>query len=114
MQKTMMDSIPISSRARALWAKTGGAEERNLWSPLYVHMVDSAGVARKLWNEWLPESVKYQIVNAFGCDDSATAALVTWLAGITTLARRRQASSTRSRSGQNLLNKRGFRFRAPA
>lgn len=82
MQKTMMDSIPISSRARALWAKTGGAEERNLWSPLYVHMADSAGVARKLWNEWLAESVKHQIVNAFGCDDSATAALVTWLAGI--------------------------------
>ena len=82
MQKTMMDSIPISSRARALWAKTGGAEERNLWSPLYVHMADSAGVARKLWNEWLAESIKHQIVNAFGCDDSATAALVTWLAGI--------------------------------
>lgn len=82
MQKTIMESIPISSRARALWAKAGGAEERNLWSLLYVHMADSAGVARKLWHEWLAESVKHQIANAFGCDDSATAALVTWLAGI--------------------------------
>ncbi len=82
MQKTMMDSIPISSRACTLWAKTGGAEERNLWSPLYVHMADSAGVACMLWNEWLAEPVKHQIANAFGCGDSVTAALVTWLAGI--------------------------------
>lgn len=82
MQKTAMDSISMSSQARVLWAKTGGAEERNLWSPLYVHMADSACVARKLWNEWLAESVKRQITNALGCDDSAAAALVIWLAGI--------------------------------
>lgn len=82
MQKTMMDSISLNSQARALWAKTGGAEERNLWSPLYVHMADSACVARRLWNEWLAESVKRQIANTFDCDDSAAAVLVTWLAGI--------------------------------
>ena len=72
----------LSARARALWAKTGSGEERNLWSPLYVHMGDSACVARKLWSCWLPASVKRCISSFLEDDDEAAETLVCWFAGV--------------------------------
>lgn len=75
------DALP-SPQARSLWAKTGGGEERNLWSPLYVHMADSACVARKLWDEWLSESVKRFITDSVNGDEDAASVLVAWLAGV--------------------------------
>lgn len=77
-----IDGIDLSPQARSLWAKTGGGEEGNLWSPLYVHMADSALVARKLWDEWVSDSIKRQISDCVDGDDLAAASLVFWLAGI--------------------------------
>lgn len=77
-----IDGINLSAQARSLWAKTGGGEEGNLWSPLYVHMADSALVAHKLWDEWVSDSIKRQISDCVDGDDLAAAALVSWLAGI--------------------------------
>lgn len=77
-----IDGIDLSPQARSLWAKTGGGEEGNLWSPLYVHMADSALVARKLWDEWVSDSIKRQISDCVDGDDLAAASLVSWLAGI--------------------------------
>lgn len=76
------DGVALSLQARSLWAKTGGGEERNLWSPLYVHMADSACVARKLWDEWLSESAKRFIADSVNDDEDAASALVAWLAGV--------------------------------
>jgi CRISPR-associated endonuclease/helicase Cas3 len=72
----------LSTQARALWAKTGSGEERNLWSPLYVHLGDSALIARKLWDEWLPDSIKQYISDFLNGDDAAAETLVAWLAGV--------------------------------
>ena len=77
-----VDGVALSLQARSLWAKTGGGEERNLWSPLYVHMADSACVARKLWDEWLSESVKRFITDSVNDDEDAASLLVAWLAGV--------------------------------
>lgn len=74
--------IPLSLAARAVWAKTGGGEMSHLWSPLYVHMGDSAQIARLLWREWLPESEKRFVVNALGGNEAAAEALVVWLAAV--------------------------------
>lgn len=52
----------------------------HLWSPLYVHMGDSAHVARLLWCEWLPESEKRLIANSLGGNAIAAESLVVWLA----------------------------------
>lgn len=79
---TFARPVDLSRRARVLWAKTGGGEERGLWSPLYVHMGDSACVARKIWDEWLSDSVKQDISGIVsGCNEAAKA-LVSWLAGV--------------------------------
>ena len=74
-------AVSLAPQSRALWAKTGGGEERNLWSSLYVHMLDSMYVARKLWGEWLSGSVKSDISSFIG-SESAAEALVSWLACI--------------------------------
>lgn len=74
--------IALSPQARILWAKTGGGEDRNLWSPLYVHLGDSAFIARKLWNAWLPGSVKQYISGFVNGDNAAAGTLVSWLAGV--------------------------------
>lgn len=76
------DDVALSPQARSLWAKTGGGEERNLWSPLYVYMADSACVARKLWDEWLSGFVKRFIADSVNDDKDAASALVAWLAGV--------------------------------
>lgn len=46
----------LSSAARALWAKL--SHQNNDWLPLYIHMADSAEMARLLWRRWLPDGVK--------------------------------------------------------
>jgi CRISPR-associated endonuclease/helicase Cas3 len=74
--------IALSPQARVLWAKTGGDEERNLWSSLYVHLGDSTYIARKLWNEWLPDSIKEYISSFVDSDSAAAETLVSWLAGV--------------------------------
>lgn len=47
--------MELSQKAKSLWGKLGS---NNMWLPLYVHMTDSAEVARLLWDTWLPEHTK--------------------------------------------------------
>ena len=92
--------IPLSLAARAVWAKTGGGEMSHLWSPLYVHMGDSAQIARLLWREWLPESEKRFVVNAL--------LQKRWSSGwppCMTSARRRRRFSARFRLGRKSFPK---------
>lgn len=74
----------LTDQQRSLWAKTNmnNDEQRGFWSPLYVHMADSANIARYLWNEWLPISERRFIADSVGGDDATAEALTVWLAGI--------------------------------
>lgn len=79
----MDDTAPItalselSAPARAFWAKPG---EDDAWLPLAQHMLDSAGVAGRLWAGWVPESVKRSLAEQTGLEDDDLRTLVTWLA----------------------------------
>ncbi|MEU3215404.1 type I-E CRISPR-associated protein Cse1/CasA [Streptomyces sp. NPDC006971] len=46
----------LSPAARTAWGKHDRATEE--WLPLWRHMADSAAVAGRLWDEWIPENVK--------------------------------------------------------
>ncbi|GAA1448853.1 CRISPR-associated helicase/endonuclease Cas3 [Nocardiopsis tropica] len=61
-----------------MWAKHD--RESDGWLPLYRHMADSAAVAGKLWDEWLPAQVRDHISAALpqGLDDARI--LAVWLA----------------------------------
>ena len=50
-------SVYLSPEALSLWAKKG-RDGSLTWLPLVIHMADSAGVAGKLWDAWLPDTVK--------------------------------------------------------
>lgn len=83
----MDDEAPfrtLSLQALMPWAKTnmGNDEQYGAWSPLYVHMADSANIARYLWDKWLPAAEKRIINGAVNGDDAIAKALVIWLAGV--------------------------------
>lgn len=59
----------LSPVARTVWAKHDFDSDG--WLPLYRHMADTAAVAGKLWDEWLPRQVR----------DHISAALLTVLPG---------------------------------
>ncbi|MGW1075160.1 type I-E CRISPR-associated protein Cse1/CasA [Streptomyces sp. NPDC002537] len=46
----------LSPTARIIWAKHDRRTDD--WLPLWRHMADSAAVAGKLWDEWVPDSIK--------------------------------------------------------
>ncbi|HHZ14387.1 MAG TPA: CRISPR-associated helicase Cas3' [Clostridiales bacterium] len=50
--------IKLSRAAESVWAKKSSKNGNLLWLPLIAHMADSAMVARRLWNHWLPNGVR--------------------------------------------------------
>jgi len=54
--------LNLSLRAKSLWAKASKDPDCVKWLPLAIHMSDAAGVARKLWREWLSFSAKQIII----------------------------------------------------
>lgn len=67
----------MSPAARSLWAKSG---DDTGWLNLPQHMLDSAGVAERLWDEWTAGSVRETIARLTGLDDAGARTVFTWLA----------------------------------
>lgn len=71
----------LSRRARSLWAKTS-TDDEGVWLPLYIHAADAAYVMSRLWDEWVPESVRRLFArHCCNCDELARKSLV-FLAGV--------------------------------
>ena len=62
----------------ALWAKK--AKEGAYWLPLEIHLRDTAEIAKKLWDEWLPDAVKRTIADSVGGDEQEARKLFIFLA----------------------------------
>lgn len=75
------DGLALSAQARALWGKTD-RDVGEEWLPLYVHMSDSALVAEKIWDEWLPEGTREIIASNFNGDATLAKRVTVFLAGI--------------------------------
>ncbi|WP_265523222.1 CRISPR-associated helicase Cas3' [Oerskovia flava] len=72
----------LSAGARAAWGKSWPMRaEIEHWNPLWRHLQDSAAIASRLWDCWLPPMVTRQVVDATGSEDAARS-LVTFLAGV--------------------------------
>lgn len=75
----------LSASARSVWAKTScdpDTHEVVDWMPLWQHLDDTAAVAGRLWDDWLPRSVRGQIAGCVGGDEKHARRLVCWLAGV--------------------------------
>ncbi|MBE1877456.1 CRISPR-associated endonuclease Cas3'' [Myceligenerans pegani] len=77
--------------ASSLWGKTSvDADGVLTWLPLIQHMEDSAAVAGRLWDRWLPAQLKRVLIDALPADDvgegfpdgeAAARALLVFVAG---------------------------------
>lgn len=72
--------VPLSQQAVSIWGKSDRGENVS-WLPLFVHMTDSANVAEKLWNEWLPRGTREIVSNSVGGDDDLARRVYCFLAG---------------------------------
>jgi CRISPR-associated endonuclease/helicase Cas3 len=99
--------MDLSIQAKSLWAKKPSKGEGEFWLPLYMHMFDAMGVARFLWDQWLPERTKKIIDEGIdiGCDftqampmDEIGKNLYFFLAGIHDLGKATPAFQLKSNS----------------
>src|SRR5690625_4810402 len=67
VSKVGQDELRLSSAARSVWAKSGDDQSMSLAR----HLADTAAVAGHLWDTFLPEAVRSQIVAAVGDADLA-------------------------------------------
>lgn len=93
------DELCLSRQARSIWAKSDRESEEN-WLPLYVHLCDSAAVAQRLWDNWLPRSTRRIIGVAVG-DDALAGRMVRFLAGIHDLGKATPAFQKQPRWGNS-------------
>lgn len=70
----------LSKQARSLWGKSDG-DEGACWLPLYMHMLDSEGIAGRLWDEWLPEGTRATLIRALGGEPRQARRLACFIAG---------------------------------
>ncbi|MFY4661144.1 CRISPR-associated helicase Cas3' [Scardovia wiggsiae] len=62
------DNLELSEQARSIWAKSNMTDDQ-FWLPLYVHMSDSAEMAKRLWESWLPNGIKSRISRDLSSND---------------------------------------------
>lgn len=70
----------LSEPARRIWGKSQLLT--SAWLPLWRHLADSAGVAGRLWDFWLPAAVRQRISRELPGGDQDGRRLVRWLAGV--------------------------------
>lgn len=73
----------LGEPARSVWAKSWPMHRPEIeeWAPLWRHLRDAAAMAGRLWDEWLPRTVRDLIARAAGGDDAGRT-LVVFLAGV--------------------------------
>ena len=100
---------PLSDQARSLWGKSDyGVGES--WLPLYVHMADSAGIALRLWDSWVPRSTREIVARALDGDEALARSLFVFLAGVHDIGKATPAFQVKGLSFRPGLRK--FRFQA--
>lgn len=74
--------MTLSLEARQVWAKSSPQRRQDTegWLPLHVHLHDAAGIAGRLWDEWLTSNVRRQFLDGTGSEASART-LLRFLAG---------------------------------
>ena len=56
--------MKLSPNTESLWAKLS-RDRSDLYLPLCMHMEDSAGTARRLWDDWLSSGIKTFLIRTF-------------------------------------------------
>ncbi|MFF7453817.1 type I-E CRISPR-associated protein Cse1/CasA [Kitasatospora sp. NPDC008115] len=115
MTETLDDPGPfeqLSDAARSVWAKSDRAT--NGWLPLWRHMADSAAVAGRLWDSWLPKNVRELITEAVGGKREHARILAVWLAGTHDIGKATPAFACQSDDLARVMQENGLALRSQA
>jgi CRISPR-associated endonuclease Cas3-HD len=98
--------LALSEAAGCVWAKSRSSDDG--WLPLWRHQDDSAAVAGRLWDEWLPGSVRDRISGCLPGDDAAGRSLLVWLAGVHDIGKATPAFAMQVRTLAERMRQRGL------
>lgn len=104
-------STELSAAARSVWAKTGrdpDTHEVRSWMPLSQHLDDTAEVAGRLWDEWVPRSVRGVIAAAVDGDEGRARRLLSWLAGVHDVGKASPAFAVQYPDGAHMMAAHGL------
>ncbi len=73
-------SASLTPAARSAWAKHDRKTDK--WLPLWRHMADSAAMAGRMWDEWVPRQVRELVADCLPGGDSDGRLLTVWLAAL--------------------------------
>lgn len=114
-----METTPmLSSKSRSVWAKSkysNDASELMWWSPLWLHLADTAEVAGYLSVNWLAPAIGDLLDREFADSESAIdpvdefRALASWMAGIHDIGKATPAFSTKVSSLDDRMREAGLR-----
>ncbi|MGW5235999.1 CRISPR-associated helicase Cas3', partial [Streptomyces nodosus] len=96
--------------ALSVWAKH--ERDSDGWLPLWRHMEDSAAVAGRLWDEWLPLSVRRLIAGALPGGEADARRLVVWLAGVHDIGKATPAFACQVEQLAQVMRGRGLDMRS--
>ncbi|WP_078866106.1 type I-E CRISPR-associated protein Cse1/CasA [Streptomyces sp. NRRL S-1448] len=68
----------LSAAAREVWAKSDPRTDS--WLPLWRHMADSGAIAERLWESWIPRSIRELVAEALPSGEADALTLVRFLA----------------------------------
>lgn len=103
----------LSPAARALWAKSD-YEERLAWLPLYQHMADAAGVARILWQDFLPSATQRILADLTDGDIGLAGRFAAWFGAIHDLGKATPAFASQVDWLQEKAENEGLQFHPAA
>ncbi|MEU6523228.1 CRISPR-associated helicase Cas3' [Streptomyces sp. NPDC046924] len=95
-----------------VWAKHDWDSEG--WLPLWRHMEDSAAVAGRLWDEWLPVGVRKLVADALPGGEADARRLAVWLAGVHDLGKATPAFACQVESLAQTMRDHGLEMRSQA
>ncbi|MET9424646.1 CRISPR-associated helicase Cas3' [Streptomyces sp. NPDC006540] len=93
-----------------VWAKHDRDFER--WLPLWRHMEDSAAVAGRLWDQWLPAGVRKLIAEALPEGEADARRLAVWLAGVHDIGKATPAFACQVESLAQTMRSNGLEMRS--
>ncbi|MEV6400225.1 CRISPR-associated helicase Cas3' [Streptomyces sp. NPDC051907] len=100
----------LDGPARSVWAKHDRGSDG--WLPLWRHMEDSAAVAGRLWDEWLPLSVRRLIAGVLPGGEGDARSLAVWLAGVHDIGKATPAFACQVESLARVMRDAGLEMRS--
>lgn len=101
----------LSDAARSVWGKTDRTGTSPVgWLPLWRHLADAAGVAARLWDDWLSPTVRRLIAAELPGGDTDGRILATWLAGVHDIGKATPAFAIQAPYYADRMHERGLTF----